>query len=152
MTVHLHLCEHFDAAPERVWADIEHLETHSEWMADAHDLRFVGAQRDGVGATLENTTRVGPFRTKDVLSVTTWEPGEAMAIEHVGAVTGTGVFTLTPDGRGTQFCWDEVLTFPWWMGGGVGERAAKPLLLRIWRKNLQTLKARVEGGPDGRSA
>lgn len=148
MTVHLHLCERFDAPPERVWDDIEHLETHGEWMADAHDLRFVGAQRDGVGATLENTTRVGPFRTKDVLSVTRWEPGEAMEIEHVGAVTGTGLFTLTPDGGGTRFCWDEVLTFPWWMGGAVGERGAKPLLLRIWRRNLLTLKERVERGSD----
>jgi hypothetical protein len=144
MTAQIHLCERFEAVPVRVWADIERLETHSEWMADAHDLRFVGAQRDGVGATLENTTRVGPFRTKDTLSVTEWEPGVAMAIEHVGAVTGTGRFTLTPEGTGTRFCWDEVLRVPWWMGGAVGERAARPLLRRIWRKNLRVLKARVE--------
>jgi hypothetical protein len=31
------------------------------------------------------------------------------------------------------------------MGSAVGERAARPLLRRIWRKNLRVLKARVEG-------
>ncbi len=144
MTVHLHLCESFDAAPQRVWADIEHLETHAEWMADAEELRFLGTQRAGVGTRLENTTHVGPFHTKDVLRVTEWEPGASMAIEHVGAVVGTGRFTLTAEASGTRFCWDEVLRFPWWLGGVIGERVAKPLLLRIWRKNLRTLKARVE--------
>jgi hypothetical protein len=146
MTVHLHLCEWFEATPDQVWADIEHLETHGEWMADAHDLRFVGTQRNGIGTTLENTTRVGPFRTKDTLSVTEWDPCAAMAIEHVGAVRGTGRFTLAPEDTGTRFCWDEVLRFPWWMGGPAGERVAKPLLLRIWRKNLLVLKDRVERG------
>lgn len=144
MTVGLHLCERFDADPDRVWDDIRHLHTHEEWMADAHDLRFRGDQREGVGTELSNTTRVGPFHTFDVLRVTEWEAGRAMAIEHIGAVRGVGRFTLTADGDGTRFCWDETLRFPWWLGGAVGERAAKPMLLRVWRRNLRVLKARVE--------
>lgn len=145
MTVRIHLCASFDVPPDRVWADIRDLETHGEWMADANDLKLLGEQREGVGARLENVTRVGPLSTKDVLRVVEWEDGSMMAIEHVGAVTGTGRFTLVPEmGDGTRFCWDEVLRFPWWLGGRVGERAGKPVLRRIWQGNLRRLKARVE--------
>ena len=55
-------------------------------------------------------------------------------------------FTLAPIPNGTTFCWREVLTFPWWMGGPVGELAAKPVLERVWRANLARLRALVITG------
>jgi hypothetical protein len=144
LTVHIHLCESLGAPPDRVWADIRHLETHGEWMVDAQEVRFRSEQREGVGTVLDNVTRVGPFHTRDVVRVTEWEPERAMTIEHVGAVTGTGRFTLVADGSCTRFCWDEVLRFPWWLGGPLGERIGRPVLRRVWRGNLRRLKERVD--------
>ncbi|HUF85173.1 MAG TPA: SRPBCC family protein [Acidimicrobiia bacterium] len=145
MSVRIRVCTVIDAPPATVWDEVEHIERHSEWMADAHEIRFVGSRRSGVGTEFASLTRVGPLRTNDVAVVTEWEPRKAMGIVHRGVVTGTGRLTLRRKRGGrTRFCWEERLRFPWWMGGVVGERAAKPILKRIWRRNLRTLKARVE--------
>jgi hypothetical protein len=48
------------------------------------------------------------------------------------------------DGGETQFSWDEQLTFPWWLGGPLGERLARPILERLWRGNVARLKAVIE--------
>ena len=116
-----------------------------EWMADADSITFVTDQRQGVGTEFECLTRVGPLVTTDVMTITEWEPGRRMGIEHRGVVTGRGHFELEGDGRGrTVFCWEEDLTFPTWMGGRLGERAGRPVLMRIWRANLSRLKAKAE--------
>ena len=144
MSVRITQCQHLRASPARVWQSVEDISTHPEWMHDAVVIAFLTEQHEGVGAEFTCLTRVGPFRTHDVLRVTEWEPGAVMGIAHTGVVEGSGRFTLTPDANGTAFCWEEVLRFPWWMGGPVGERVAKPLLGHVWRKNLQELKAIVE--------
>jgi hypothetical protein len=79
------------------------------------------------------------------MSITQWVPLQAMGVEHRGVVRGSGVFTLrnVSDGR-TLFSWEERLTFPWWLGGTLGEHVARPLLSRIWRGNLARLKHVVE--------
>ena len=138
-----------DASPADVWEAVEEIETHVEWMADAEKITFRSDAHAGVGAAFDCLTVVGPLRTTDHFVVTRWDPGVAMGIEHRGAVTGTGEFTLAPvdDGRTTQFTWEEVLTFPWWMGGPVGEVAGKPVLERVWKGNLRRLKTKVERAP-----
>jgi len=81
------------------------------------------------------------------MTVTEWEPGRAIGIDHRGIVTGSGRFTLRRrPGDRTRFTWNERLTFPWWMGGPVGALAAKPVLRAIWRRNLRRLKTIVEAG------
>lgn len=145
MSVRIRVCTTIDAPPTDVWNEVEHIERHPEWMADAHDIRFVGSRRSGVGTEFASLTRVGPLPANDVAIVTEWEPRRAMGIVHRGVVTGTGRFTLRRKRGGrTRFCWEERLRFPWWMAGVVGERVAKPILKRIWRRNLQALKTRVE--------
>lgn len=145
MTARFHLCITMEAAPTAVWAAIEDLEAHVEWMAEAESITFRGEHRSGVGTSLDCVTRVGPFRTTDELTVTEWKPGEVLGIAHRGAVKGLGRFTLQglPDER-TEFCWSEELRYPWWLGGPVGERISHPILTRIWRKNLERLRALVE--------
>lgn len=143
MTIAINLCTEIPAAPSIVWAAIEHVETHTAWMADAESITFVGSQRQGVGTEFDCLTVVGPLHTRDRMRVTEWEPGAVMGIEHRGAVSGTGRFTLTPSPRGTEFCWRERLTFPWWMGGPLGERAGKPVLMHVWRRNLDRLRDHV---------
>jgi hypothetical protein len=132
-----------DAPPATVWADIERLETHVEWMHDARSIRFVGLRRRGVGTRFACRTRIGPFTTIDMIRVTEWKPRRSMGIEHVGVVRGQGRFQLRKQRRGrTRFTWDERLTFPGWMGGWLGEHLAAPLLRRVWKRNLRNLAAR----------
>jgi uncharacterized protein YndB with AHSA1/START domain len=134
-----------DAPPRAVWDVVEPVERHVDWMHDAVSITFTGSRRRGVGTTFDCLTRVGPFRTVDSMTITEWIPGAVMGIEHTGAVSGRGRFVLRARGRGrTRFTWTERLRFPWWMGGPLGALAAKPVLRRIWHRNLGALKQLVE--------
>ena len=145
MTVRIRVCTTIDAPPARVWEVVEVIERHTDWMTDAARITFVTSSSRGAGTEFDCLTRVGPLRLNDRMTVTEWEPGRSMGIAHHGIVTGTGRFTLTRRRRGrTRFCWSERLHFPWWMGGPVGERVAKPLLRRLWRANLGRLKRIAE--------
>lgn len=147
MSVTIRICTTIAAPPADVWHAVEHIESHTEWMLDAESIEFRGEPHAGVGAEFDCVTRVGPLHTTDRFVVTRWDPGEAMGIEHCGAVTGVGEFRLHPraDGARTEFCWEETLTFPWWLGGVAGERLGRPVLQRIWEGNLRRLKAKIEG-------
>lgn len=143
MSARITIATEIPATPGQVWAAVEDLSTHTTWMADAERITFVTEQRAGVGTEFDCLTVVGPLRTTDRMRVTEWEPGSVMGIEHRGAVTGRGRFTLEPSPRGTTFRWSEELTFPWWLGGPVGELAGKPVLTWVWRRNLDRLRTHV---------
>jgi uncharacterized membrane protein len=135
------------AAPvARVWREVEPIENHVEWMADAESIAFVGEQRRGVGTAFTCRTKVGPLKLTDKMRITRWEPNRAMGVEHVGLVTGSGAFTLEPLGAdSTQFVWEESLRFPWWLGGPLGALVGGNIVLRgIWRGNLRRLAALCE--------
>ena len=141
---------YYEAPPAEVWKVLEPIESHVDWMADAELIRFVGEQTRGVGTRFECVTRVGPIRLTDRMEVTEWVPERAMGVRHDGLVTGTGRFTLEPldDDRRTRFTWQEELTFPWWLGGPVGERiGGQAVMRRIWRGNLERLRTLVERRP-----
>lgn len=143
---HIEVSTVIDAAPEAVWAAVEDIDSHTEWMTDAVAIRITGPQNAGVGTTFECDTAVGPFRLTDLMEITVWEPGAAMGVRHVGLVTGEGVFTISEEsGNRSRFTWRERLVFPWWMGGPVGGLIGAPIMKRIWRGNLRSLKARIEG-------
>ena len=145
MTVHVRLCTTIGVPPDEVWAAMADIATHTEWMADAVAITFRTEQHAGVGTEFECLTKIGPFTTTDVMTVTEWRPGVAMGIEHRGVVTGTGRFALEPQPGGlTELCWDEQLRYPWWMGSVVGERASRPVFEHVWRGNLDRLRARAE--------
>ena len=134
-----------DTPPATVWAFVRDISTHVDWMTDAVAIRFTSGMRDGVGATFECDTKVGPLRLTDRMEVTEWVEGRTMGIRHVGLVTGTGRFTLALTDRGTtRFAWEEALVFPWWMGGRIGGLGGGVILRLIWRHNLRTLKAKIE--------
>ena len=125
-----------------VWAEVEQLEHHSEWMADAESIEFLTDQRRGVGTRMRVATKVGPLRTMDVMEFTDWEAPHRMAINHQGIVTGQGAFTLRAAGEQTEFTWREELSFPWYLGGPITGFFAAPVLRWIWRRNLKGLAAR----------
>lgn len=136
-----------DATPARVWTIVEPIERHVDWMADAVAIRFHNDQTRGVGTSFACETKVGPIRLTDQMEITEWVPGEAMGVRHTGVVTGTGIFTLAPldEGRRTRFTWSEQLTFPWWLGGPIGEVVGGNLVMKaIWRRNLKSLKRLVD--------
>ena len=136
-----------DATPEKVWAIVEPVENHIDWMHDAVAIHFQTEQTRGVGTTFLCDTKVGPIKLVDRMEITEWAPGAAMGVRHTGMVTGTGLFTLTPIdlGRRTRFAWDEDLIFPWWLGGRFGSYIGGKLVMKpIWRRNLRGLKRLVE--------
>jgi uncharacterized protein YndB with AHSA1/START domain len=146
VSVTIHVCITIAAPPDDVWRAVECIETHEEWMQDAESITFLTEQRSGVGAEFVCRTKVGPLHTNDHFVVTRWEPGAAIGIEHRGAVTGAGEFRLRPlaGGASTDFCWEETLTFPWWLGSAAGERLGRPVLKRIWGGNLRRLQTKIE--------
>jgi hypothetical protein len=134
-----------DRDVETVWDEVAVIERHVDWMADAAEIRFLTARREGVGTRFECDTRVGPLTTTDIMEITSWEAGHRIGVRHQGAVTGTGEFTLSAVGGGrTRFRWREQLQFPWYFGSSIGAFVATPVLRWIWRRNLRGLKSRVE--------
>jgi carbon monoxide dehydrogenase subunit G len=140
----IHVSIEIPRPPEVVWADVEQLETHAEWMADAVRIDFDGDRRRGVGTTMKVLTKLGPLRTIDVLRVLSWEPPHTIGVRHEGLVSGTGEFRLHAIANGTRFHWIEDLVMPWYFGGRVVALAAKPILAALWRRNLKRLAARFE--------
>lgn len=143
-----------DAPPSQVWAVVEPIERHVDWMADAVAIRFTGDQTRGIGTRFECDTKVGPITLVDHMEITEWEPERAMGVRHTGVVSGAGVFRIEgidgdDDGRSrrTRFTWTEDLRFPWWLGGRLGELVGGKLVMgAIWRRNLRRLRALVESG------
>ncbi len=136
-----------DAPPTVVWSDVRNISTHAQWMHDAESIWFTSAEIEGVGTSFECETKVGPVRLTDVMEITEWVDNEAMGVRHSGVVTGEGMFTLTalPDEQ-TLFRWAEELSFPWWLGGPVGEPFGSIVLKWIWKRNLQNLSDRYRNG------
>ena len=136
-----------DAPPEVVWSDVRNVANHVEWMHDAESIWFTSAEREGVGTTFECETKVGPLQLTDVMEITEWVDNETMGVRHYGVVTGVGAFSLSPiPGDRTLFRWAEELTFPWWLGGPVGEPFGSFILKLIWKRNLQSLSKRFRSG------
>ncbi len=135
------------APPALVWADIRRITTHVEWMHDAVEIRITSDRVEGAATTFDCETRVGPFRLTDRMEITEWIDDRVMGVRHVGLVTGEGRFTLDPLGDDrTEITWEETLTFPWWLGGRLGELVGRLVLTRVWSRNLRTLAARFEAG------
>lgn len=125
---------------DTVWSVVADLESHPKWMNDAKWLVMVGDQRKGVGTTMRVKTVIGPFRTVDDMEIVGWVEHEHIEVRHVGLVKGTGRLGVSPEGDSTVVSWDEDLTFPWWLGGGVTAFLSRPQLMRVWSHNLRHLE------------
>lgn len=133
-----------DAPTDFVWADVEDISTHVDWMQDAEQIRFLSESHRGLGTRFECDTVVGPFKLTDVMEITNWQPGQSMGVRHQGLVTGTGEFKLRASGSTTVFSWVEQLSFPWYFAGPIGAAAARPILTALWKGNLRRLKNQIE--------
>ena len=55
-----------DAPPSAVWAVLEPVERHVDWMADAVAIHIDSDQRRGAGTRFRCDTRIGPIRLGDL--------------------------------------------------------------------------------------
>ncbi|MFQ5966917.1 MAG: SRPBCC family protein [Acidimicrobiia bacterium] len=140
------LSARIEAPPPRVWAELADFAGQSEWMSDVTSIEFATSQRSGLGTRMIVGSRVGPFRVQDLLEVIAWDEPNVLSVAHRGRVKGTGEFRLDDVGGATKVTWSEDLEFPWYMGGRLGIFAARPILLRIWRRSLALLTERVLSG------
>ena len=59
-----------DRTPSEVWNEMRHIERHVNWMHDAVEIRFTSDSREGIGTSFICLTKVGPFKTQDVMTIT----------------------------------------------------------------------------------
>jgi hypothetical protein len=126
--------------PESIWALITDWGHQDEWMLEASDFVVVSDVREGVGVEAEATIRIGGITTRDRVRVGEWDPPRRLVIEHLGWVTGRGIIELTPVAGGrTHVWWREELEPPLGPLGAAGMTAFKPLMGRIFRRDLRVL-------------
>lgn len=127
----------------RVWEALADIGSHPAWMRDARSIEFLGSQTRGVGTRFQVETRVGPFRTLDLLEVTEWEEGRSIEVAHRGSIGGTGVLSVEGSASRARVTWKERLEVPWRLGGPPIAWLAVQVLAVIWRGNLARLEALV---------
>ena len=128
------------ASPEVVWRLITDWEHQDDWMLEASDFVVLSEQREGVGVRAEATVKIGGISTRDVVTVVGWEPPRRLAIRHEGWVAGVGDIVLTPIGADrTHVFWREELEPPVGAAGALGLSAFKPLMRRVFQRDLRVL-------------
>lgn len=126
-----------------VWNEASRLDRHADWMVDAEHIEFLDDRRSGIGTAMRVRTRVGPLVVHDDITVEEWAEPRLITVSHHGLVSGTGSFLFEPTADGTRFSWQEELAFPWYLGGGVTGLIARPVLRRIWKRNLGRFAAMI---------
>lgn len=130
--------------PGVVWELITDWEHQDDWMLEASGFVVTTEQREGVGVEAEATISIGGIKTRDRVRVIGWEPPKRLAIEHLGWVTGVGEIHLTPLGTDrTHLFWREDLSPPLGMLGALGMTGFKPLMRRIFERDLRVLSGLV---------
>jgi hypothetical protein len=136
----LEMSQTMEGTPDVIWDLITDWEHQDDWMLEASDFVVTSEHREGIGVEAEATIKIGGIKTRDVVRVTGWEPNHRLAIEHAGWVQGRGEIFLTPLGVDrTHVFWREELTPPLGIAGAVGISAFKPLMHRIFQRDLRIL-------------
>lgn len=129
-----------DAPAEVIWDLITDWEHQDAWMLEASDFVVLTEQREGIGVEAEATVKIGGISTRDKVVVTGWDPPRRLGIRHEGWVAGAGEIHLTPlRGDRTHVFWREELEPPLGVFGAIGITAFKPLMKRIFARDLRVL-------------
>ncbi|MGH2756521.1 MAG: SRPBCC family protein [Actinomycetota bacterium] len=131
--------------PDVVWELLTDWEHQGDWMLEASDFVVVSAARTGIGVEAAATVKIGGIKTRDRIRVTGWEPPKRLAIEHLGWVSGRAELHLTPglDAPATHLYWKEELRPPLGLLGALGLSAFKPLMMRVFQRDLRVLQGLV---------
>jgi hypothetical protein len=140
------------APPEAVWRWLVDWENLGRWMTEAWDFRVTSAEREGVGVEAQAKVRIAGITTLDSVVVRRWEAPVWFEIEHRGWVGGRGLMHARRTGTsepGTYLWWRETLDPPLGWLGWLGMQIVKPVMARIFKRDLSLLKELVEGGSPG---
>lgn len=136
----LQMSSDLPAPPEIVWALITDWERQGDWMLEARDFEVVGEQRTGVGVVARARVSIAGITITDQIEVTDWEPHRHLGIRHHGWVTGRGDVRLAPVGLSRSFIrWREELHPPLGLLGALGLTLLKPLMRRIFERDVRVL-------------
>ncbi len=139
-TVVFEMSKTVPASPEMVWRVITDWERQGEWMLEASDFAVTSPQREGIGVEAQATIKIAGIATRDRVRVIAWEPPYCLAIEHLGWVRGTGRIHLAPVSRAqTHVLWREQLDPPLGLAGAIGLSVLKPVMARVFRRDLEVL-------------
>jgi carbon monoxide dehydrogenase subunit G len=133
-----------NAPADAIWPYLVDWENLGDWMEEASDFLVTSNHREGVGVTAEATVKIGGIKTRDAIRVATWEPPRLLVIEHLSWVKGSGRLSSIREGGGSLLTWKETLVPPLGIAGALGMRLFKPLMRRIFQRDLETLKRLVE--------
>jgi uncharacterized membrane protein len=134
-----------EAPRTAVWPYLVDWENLGRWMIEAKDFVVTSSHREGVGVTAEATVTIAGISTRDAIRVTRWEPPEILEIQHLGWVTGSGLLRCAAQDPGsTLLSWTETLNPPWGVLGAIGLRLVKPIMRRVFDRDLRLLKQIVE--------
>ncbi len=137
--------------PEIVWELITDWEHQDDWMLEASDFVVISEAREGIGVEAEATVTIGGLSTRDKVRVVGWDPNHRLAIRHLGWVSGMGEIFLTPlSNNRTYVFWREDLEPPFGFLGKAGMRLLKPLMKRIFERDLRVLAGLVRSTRRGR--
>ena len=140
----LEMAETLPGPPEVVWRLITDWEHQDDWMLEASDFVVTSDIREGVGVEAEATIKIAGITTRDKVRVLGWEPHHRLAIEHLGWVSGKGEMFLTKlGGDRTHLFWREHLYPPLGLAGALGITAFKPVMYRIFKRDLKVLAGLV---------
>jgi len=131
------------APPEVVWRYLVDWERLGEWMREASEFRVTSPHREGVGVTCEARIRVAGITTIDAVAVRRWEPPAWFVIEHLGWVKGRGTMHCRPTAGGTYLWWQEALRPPLGWLGWIGMEVLKPVMGRVFRRDVRLLQELV---------
>jgi uncharacterized protein YndB with AHSA1/START domain len=130
--------------PDIVWRLITDWENQDDWMLEASDFTVTSELRAGVGVEAEATITIGGLRTRDRVRVVGWEPERRLVIRHEGWISGVGEIRLAPrDGGSTFMFWREELSPPLGLVGAIGLALFKPLMRRVFARDLRVLEGLV---------
>lgn len=142
--ISIHTAGILEGPPELAWELLTDWEAQSDWMLEMSDVVVVSPHREGVGVEAEATVRIGGISTRDIVRVDVWEPNVHLGIVHAGWVGGRGDIHLTPSEDGTTWMdWREQLVPPLGPLGAAGMRLFRPLMARIFRRDLKVLQGIV---------
>lgn len=142
--VELEMSIGIQAPSEVVWPYLVDWERLDRWMSEAKGFTVTSEHREGLGVTAQATISIAGLTTADPVRVTRWEPPSVLEIEHLGWVKGFGLMQCVPEWSGTRVLWHETLNPPLGVLGAVGIRVFKPIMRRVFQKDLALLSKLVE--------